>query len=692
MVRNYKRKRPDNPRYTETDLVNAVNDVLNKNKTFRQAQQAYNIPIAVIYHRIKGRRNPIAIMSAGRRPALPSDVEKNVANCLIARARMGWPVDEDELRGLVRDYVISKGLKTPFKDNTPGHDWYLGFMKRHQNLSLKKPEHLQKIRKDARDPFVVYDFYGKLKDLITNKYLDGPEKACFVFNADESGFNSDPSRVRAIGEKGKSLSRVSGGSGRESTTVLACVAADGSHLPPFILFKGNAVQARWTSEKAYPGTLYGASKNGWMEEPHFYHWFLTSFVPYVKDLRLKHCLPNQTALLTFDGHCSHLSVRIVSCALENNIELFRFPSHLTDRIQPLDRCVFGPVKTKWDKILVAHGKAEMGQSSGRLSKRKFVELLGQVWREGITSENIISGFRSTGTFPVNPAMFSEDYFDPLKLERYKNSISSEVELEATEATTTRSSSTDETPSVPDISKKNSPNQILRIFNQTLEEAAVRSTPKTIGDPLPKKVVPRLKQSRYGEVLTTTDVLKKLLEAENKKEMKARKMKRPNKTAEKIGNGKKVKEASRSTSFNTETVSGKNIADENITDEDDLPLTAFINERTRNNMNSVEYKEVKWDDIQTDSFILVKYTTLNRNATQYKYVCIVKQKDDDDGEIAVTGLRSEDRTCSDFYINEIVTSYITIDMVEAILPQPKIKFVGRKIIYSFPGKVDVFEKP
>lgn len=63
-------------------------------------------------------------------------------------------------------------------------------------------------------------------------------KGKFIFNADESGFNTDPSvkSKRAIGEKGKALNRVSGGSGRESISVLACVA----FLPPFIVFKGVA--------------------------------------------------------------------------------------------------------------------------------------------------------------------------------------------------------------------------------------------------------------------------------------------------------------------------------------------------------------------------------------------------------------------------------------------------------------------
>lgn len=65
----------------------------------------------------------------------------------------------------------------------------------------------------------------------------------FIFNADESGFHSNPSRLKAIEEKGKTLSRVTGSSGRESISVLACISADGLYLPPFIIFKGISVQA-----------------------------------------------------------------------------------------------------------------------------------------------------------------------------------------------------------------------------------------------------------------------------------------------------------------------------------------------------------------------------------------------------------------------------------------------------------------
>lgn len=58
MPRTYVKKR-QLPAYTPQDLTNAVNDVLNKNKTYRQAQERYRVPNAVIYHRIKGMQVPL---------------------------------------------------------------------------------------------------------------------------------------------------------------------------------------------------------------------------------------------------------------------------------------------------------------------------------------------------------------------------------------------------------------------------------------------------------------------------------------------------------------------------------------------------------------------------------------------------------------------------------------------------------
>ncbi|XP_039275953.1 uncharacterized protein LOC120349591 [Nilaparvata lugens] len=374
MPRTYKKKKAA-PSYTLEDLQEAVRMVKEKKMSQREAAKKYEIPKSVIQLRISGKVS-LDHQGGGRRRTLTDEEENTIVDCLIARAEFGYPCDRMELMQLVGEYIKANDIKNVFKDNTPGEDWYLGFMKRHSRLSLKKAEHLQAVRKSNTTPDIVYDFYEKLDQIYTEKELLTPDKASFIFNADESGFKSDPSRFRGIGEKGKSLCRVSGGSGRESTTVLACASADGSVMPPMVLFKGaTTVQPRWVSDKAYPGTSYAVSASGWMEGPVFFNWFTTAFIPYVNKIRIEKNLPDQEVVLIFDGHNSHITLNLVKEAAANKITLIRLPSHLTDKLQPLDKCVFGPVKSHWEKILVDNGKSKMGQSHQRLLKKEFVELL-----------------------------------------------------------------------------------------------------------------------------------------------------------------------------------------------------------------------------------------------------------------------------------------------------------------------------
>ena len=73
----------------------------------------------------------------------------------------------------------------------------------------------------------------------------------------------------------------------------------GTRLPPFLLYKGTHLYARWT-KNAPAGALYGVGGSGWMEGANFKNWFEKLFVPAVSSL-----LSTGAVVLFVDGHHSH---------------------------------------------------------------------------------------------------------------------------------------------------------------------------------------------------------------------------------------------------------------------------------------------------------------------------------------------------------------------------------------------------
>lgn len=113
------------------------------------------------------------------------DIENDIEKCLIGHAQIGQPCDKTKLKELEREYVVNNNIFTPFLNKTPGYDWYYSFMECHPSLSFKKPEQLQNLRKDARKPDIIYDFY----DIFQQVYIDNHiSDSAFFFNCDESGF------------------------------------------------------------------------------------------------------------------------------------------------------------------------------------------------------------------------------------------------------------------------------------------------------------------------------------------------------------------------------------------------------------------------------------------------------------------------------------------------------------------------
>ena len=254
------------------------------------------------------------------------------------------------------------------------------------------------------DPFLVYGFYDLLEKTVENLGLSVKPKA--IWNLDESGFPIDPSHTQIIGPKGKNVKRTTYGNNRSHQTVLACCNADGDAMDPLFVFKGINMQSVWKGKHALPNTYYSVSSSGWMTSVIFEDWF----DGFIKEVTIR------PLLLIFDGHLTHLTLRTIATAMEENITILKLVAHSTDTMQPFNVSCFSPLKSYYERALLT-----FNESHGvliKLNVSKFVDVCCSVWHKGISSTNVISGFKATGIFPVNRNKYKLESFDVKKLETY----------------------------------------------------------------------------------------------------------------------------------------------------------------------------------------------------------------------------------------------------------------------------------
>ena len=248
---------------------------------------------------------------------------------------------------------------------------------------------------------MIYDFYDVIEEIVTTKKLDPSQ----IWNADKTGFPMDPQKSKVIAPVGEVGFTITGGAGRENTTILGvCNGAD-RVLDPLIIFQGKNLHSTWQGNKALPKTFYGVSEKGWMTTGIFADWF-KQFVKEVKE----------RPLLIWDGHMTHVSTDLVKAAKKEDVTIVKYPPHVTDQLQPLDVTCFGPLKRKWESLL-NEWVVEWGS---KLTKANFVNLLSKVWHEGLKPSNVVSGFRTTGIFPVDREKYKKSRLDPRLLKRYDN--------------------------------------------------------------------------------------------------------------------------------------------------------------------------------------------------------------------------------------------------------------------------------
>ena len=293
MFRNYKRK-TSRPNWKEQEEMKAaIDEVRNGGLSMYAASKKFNIPEPSLRRHI--HRSDIG--KVGRSSALTPEEEKEIVETCQIFAEWGFGLTKPDIVNVVADYFQHIKRPNPFRDGVPGDDWWRLFMKRHPELTKRKPQALQMVRAKAATPEVIDRWFNQCLKPTLDTLKIGDKPKC-IYNVDESGFPLSGRPAHVICKRGmKSLQSIIGGSGRKNITVQVCVGADGTLLPPYIVCTGKHLMANCTNGGPL-GTRYAVSHNGWMTTPACIDWFRNLFIPPLPEER--------PILLILDGHSSRV--------------------------------------------------------------------------------------------------------------------------------------------------------------------------------------------------------------------------------------------------------------------------------------------------------------------------------------------------------------------------------------------------
>jgi hypothetical protein len=294
-----------------------------------------------------------------------------------------------------------QNFATEIAGDEVSESWVTRFLNRHLDRLIVKWSDPMTAERHNAESYNKYKEYFDILQLEITQYDVMPEN---TYNMDEKGF-----MIGVINKSKRVFSKSSyqqkhnrqplHDGNREWITLLACVCADRSALPPGLIYAADSVnvQSTWLSDldKKTHSVHTAVSSTGWSNDDSGLGWIEQVFNRYTKKKARR-----RYRLLIMDGHGSHITMKFIDYCDKHKIILIIYPPHSTQTLQPLDVVLFKPISSAYSDELTSH--LHKAQGLLPLKKGDFSRLFWAAWTRTFTEELILSSFEATGIVPLNP--------------------------------------------------------------------------------------------------------------------------------------------------------------------------------------------------------------------------------------------------------------------------------------------------
>ncbi|KAK6212209.1 transposase [Colletotrichum tabaci] len=369
--------------YTELELQRALRDI-DTHCSIRQAARNWGIPHHTLRHRFHGMQSKNTAYSHMQR--LSQSQEQYLAEWVYIQDALGVAPTHQQLKGLAERMMGS--INQPL-----GKRWVNRFLRRNPSIGTRRSRAIDARRWKAHSSEVIEDFFHRLDSIPTIQGINPSNR----WNMDETGImEGKGANGLVLGSMASQHIQKKQPGSRTWVSIIECVAADGRSLCPLVIYKGKSVQAQWFPSNlfGYEGWHFTYTDNGWTTEKTALEWLKKVFIPGTMPSE-----PEAARLLVLDGHYSHISTDFMWECFQNKIYLLYLPPHSSAVLQPLDVAVFSPLKQAYRKEV---GYLDDWVTDSTVAgKRAFLECYFKARKASITSQNIKSGWRASGLWPVS---------------------------------------------------------------------------------------------------------------------------------------------------------------------------------------------------------------------------------------------------------------------------------------------------
>lgn len=372
-------------------LQTAIDKVMSKKLSVRQAAMQYNIPKSTIHDRIKAlnRGEEVSMKpKLGRfTSAFSAEYELVLKDHIKDLSNRCMPFMKNEFLKLA--YDIAEFMKIPHRFNIEkgcaGKHFYYDFMKRHSDISLRAPESTSMMRAVEFNKPQVDLFYDNLEKLMKQCKFT-PSR---IYNCDETGVSGVHKHQKVLAPKAmRQVGKLTSAERGKNITVLFCMSANGHFIPPFFIFPRQRMNERLMMNA--PAESIGvAQPKGWMNSD-FFLQYLRIFV--------KHTQPTKE---------NPVPLAVINFCRENHIHLMSSPPHTTHKLQPPDRTFMKPFKDAYNQQCDLWMRTNAGC---RITDYDIAGLVKKAFIKVARLDIAVSGFKCTGINPFDRHLFSDrDY-------------------------------------------------------------------------------------------------------------------------------------------------------------------------------------------------------------------------------------------------------------------------------------------